>query len=111
MKFGYELIIDLKDCKNVTRETLINYSKELCDLIKMKRYGSPRVVYFGEKELAGWTMVQLITTSSIIAHFTKTEGFINIFSCKNFNKTLALSFTKKYFNAKIDDYKKLTRGK
>ena len=42
---------------------------DLCERIHMKRHGEPFVEHFGEGHLEGWTVVQLIETSHVVAHF------------------------------------------
>jgi S-adenosylmethionine/arginine decarboxylase-like enzyme len=104
--FGYELILDLKDCDLKTissTKKLGEYAKNLCKLIKMKPYGKPVIKYFGEnkKFTKGYTLVQLIETSSITGHFSEhwRAAYINIFSCKKFDASLAEEFTAGFFMA------------
>ena len=70
----------------------------------MEKYGKTILKYFGEKTpyTKGYTLVQLIETSSITGHFSELWGtaYINIFSCKPFNPKTAKEFTKKFFEAK-----------
>lgn len=105
--FGYELIMDLYECDQSiisSKEKLQEYTDELCELIKMKKYGKTLLPYFGEKEAftKGYSLVQLIETSSITGHFSEfwKTAYINIFSCKKYNQVLAKKFTKQFFKAK-----------
>ncbi len=105
--FGYELIIDLKGCDKeviTSKVKLKKYVDDLCRLIKMKKYGKILLPYFGEKAAytKGYSLVQLIETSSITGHFSDfwETAYINIFSCKAYDSDLAKKFTKKYFLAK-----------
>ncbi len=105
--FGYELVLDLYDCdlKVISsRQKLQEYVNKLCRLIKMKRFGDAIIPYFGEHapHTKGYSLVQLIETSSISGHFSESwkRAYINIFSCKDYNHRLALEFTKKFFGAK-----------
>ncbi|MCQ9205118.1 MAG: S-adenosylmethionine decarboxylase [Omnitrophica bacterium] len=105
--FGYELVMDLSGCdiKIIgSREKLKEYIDKLCKLIKMKKYGKTLLPYFGEKEefTKGYSLVQLIETSSITGHFSDywKTAYINIFSCKKYNQVLAKKFTRKFFKAK-----------
>jgi S-adenosylmethionine/arginine decarboxylase-like enzyme len=73
---------------------------ELCDLIEMKRFGETHVVHFGEDErVAGYSMLQLIETSCISAHFANetNTSYIDIFSCKEYDPEVASNFTKNFF--------------
>jgi S-adenosylmethionine/arginine decarboxylase-like enzyme len=105
--FGTELVLDLIDCdadKISSQEHIERFAKELCALIDMKPYGEPFVERFGlgKDFTAGFSLVQLIETSSITGHFSELWGraYINIFSCKEFDADRAADFTKAYFGAK-----------
>lgn len=105
--YGYELIMDLCDCdKKVlsSKKKLKQYVDKLCKLIKMKKYGKTLLPYFGEKMAftKGYSLVQLIETSSITGHFSDLWGraYINIFSCRKFNHISAKRFTRRFFRAK-----------
>jgi len=114
--FGYELILDLEQCdKNIisSRSKLKKYVDTLCELIQMEKYGKTLLPYFGEREeyTKGYSLVQLIETSSIVGHFSDywATAYINIFSCKEYDADLAKKFTKEYFAAKRMRTKFLTR--
>jgi len=100
MIYGYELIINVKDCKNISRDSLKTFVLTLCKKIEMKRYGDCRIVYFGKDEFRGYSLLQFITTSSIVGHFTESEAFLNIFSCKKFDKNIVIDFVKDWFDSK-----------
>jgi S-adenosylmethionine/arginine decarboxylase-like enzyme len=105
--FGYELIINLKGCNFDTltsKRSLQSYVDQLCDLIKMKKFGKTILKYFGESKdfTKGYSLVQLIETSSITGHFSDkwNTAYINIFSCQAYDHKVARKFTKKFFQAK-----------
>lgn len=105
-KFGYELIMNVYDCDlNIlqSREKLIEYVDKLCEIIDMKKYGETLLEYFGlEKEhTKGYSLMQFIETSSITGHFSEhwKIAYLNIFSCKEFERKKASTFTKKFFKA------------
>lgn len=105
--FGMELVLDLVDCDPETirsGEKIAQYTRQLCDVIAMKAYGEPFVERFGlaEPKTAGYSLVQLIETSSITGHFSEAwnKAYINIFSCRSFDTDRAASFTKEFFKAK-----------
>jgi S-adenosylmethionine/arginine decarboxylase-like enzyme len=54
----------------------------------MVAYGQPMIHHFGSGDKAGYTLVQLIETSNITAHFCEESGdaFIDVFSCKPFSR-------------------------
>lgn len=114
-EFGWELIIDLGDCNLETisnGEKLKTFAVELCKLIGMKAYGDPQVLYFGSEIAKGYTLLQLIETSNIIAHFSeKTKAaYINVFSCKFFNCEVAMQFAIHFFGAKVHSHMFLVRN-
>ena len=105
--YGTELILDLYGCSEKTirsRRKLSEFVNNLCALIKMKKYGKTSIPYFGLKNphTAGYSLVQLIETSSITGHFSElwNSAYINIFSCRQFDTEKAANFTKKFFGAK-----------
>ena len=51
---------------------------------------------------SGYSLVQLIETSSITAHFSegKNSVYLNIFSCKSFDPADAAKFCQDYFKAR-----------
>jgi len=53
----------------------------------MVPYGKPQVQHFGTGDKAGYTLVQLIETSNITAHFCEetNDMYLDVFSCKPFN--------------------------
>jgi S-adenosylmethionine decarboxylase len=115
--FGMEVILDLAECDPKTirsRESLVTFAKELCRVIDMKAYGEPLAVRFGlnEPKTAGYSLVQLIETSSITGHFSEewNKAYINIFSCKTFDADVATEFTKQFFGAKSFTQTVVVRG-
>lgn len=113
--WGWSLHIDLSFCDPVvirSKDKILKYVVELCDIIKMKRFGEPQIVHFGEGNKEGYSLVQLIETSCITAHFANdlNSAFIDIFSCKEFEVTLVNYFTTKFFGAQKIGYQLLNRG-
>jgi S-adenosylmethionine/arginine decarboxylase-like enzyme len=105
--YGMELILDLYDCDPKiirSKRKILEYSNKICKLIKMKKYGKPicERFGFGKDYTIGYSLVQLIETSSITAHFSEfwSRAYINIFSCKLFDEKIATDFTEKFFKAK-----------
>ena len=105
--YGYELIMDLYGCDiNIisSKKKLQEYTDKLCELIKMEKYGKALIPYFGKNKeyTKGYSLVQLIETSSITGHFSDNwkTAYINIFSCKKYNHLIAKKFTKEFFKAR-----------
>src|SRR5262245_65053042 len=70
--WGLCTAVDLQDCHpDLIRNAdhIRRYVVELCELIGMQRFGECQVVDFGSGRVAGYSMVQLISTSLIRCHF------------------------------------------
>ena len=85
--WGYHLIIDAGQCDPVairSKAIIAKFAKDLVKKIDMVAYGPPKVVRFGSGTLEGNTLVQLIETSCITAHFAEdtNSAFFDCFSCK-----------------------------
>jgi S-adenosylmethionine/arginine decarboxylase-like enzyme len=65
----------------------------------MVAYGEPQIVMFGEGNKKGYTLIQLIQTSNISAHFCEetNEMYLDIFSCKKYDIDEAVKVVKEYF--------------
>lgn len=75
---------------------------ELCDLIQMKRFGEPMIVWFGQDpNVSGYSLAQLIETSLISGHFAEDSdsAYIDIFSCKAYPPYRAAEFCRQWFGA------------
>lgn len=104
--FGMELVLDLYECdaeKIADGEYIKSFAVELCEEIEMRRFGEPLVPHFGHDNpvTSGYSLVQLIETSSITAHFSeyKRAVYLNVFSCKRFDPEKTASFCRKWFGA------------
>lgn len=101
--WGIASSIDIYDCdpdKIRDAQVIKKFVVELCDLIEMKRFGETQVVHFGEDEkVAGFSMVQLIETSLISAHFANKTNvtYLDVFSCKAYDPETVRSFAQEYF--------------
>jgi S-adenosylmethionine/arginine decarboxylase-like enzyme len=105
--WGYHLILDCSDCLRtaITEPAILTkFTKTLVRAIDMVPYGPPQIIHFGHNQpgLAGYTIIQLIETSNITAHFCDStgEGYIDIFSCKPFNENMAVGVVEQFFNPK-----------
>ena len=105
MAWGYLLSLDCANCEHYSirsATTIEKFVKELVKEIDMKAYGEPQIVHFGADNKAGFTLVQLIETSNIVAHFCEEDNacFIDVFSCKPFTTSTVFNVVKKYFHPK-----------
>jgi len=101
--WGYHLMINAGDCDRsaVTNKNVIyNFCKALVSDIDMVAYGEPQIVHFGEDNKAGYTLVQLIETSNICAHFCDHSGdlYLDVFSCKTFEQEKVINLVKSFFS-------------
>lgn len=88
------------------------FVRMLCTQIGVKRFGSCRVVHFGERdEIAGFSMTQLIETSLISGHFVNltNDVYLDVFSCKYFDPQLVAQLAKQAFEANSVDIDVLLR--
>jgi len=101
--WGIAASIDIYDCDpEIIRsaDKIRQFVSELCDLIEMKKFGDTEVIHFGEEErVAGFSMVQLIETSLISAHFANLTNtvYLDVFSCKTYNPAIVEEFACKFF--------------
>lgn len=101
--WGYHLIINAGLCDPQAlrcKKTITAFAKRLVKDIDMVAFGEPRVVMFGAGEKRGYTLVQLIETSCISGHFAEDQNdiYLDIFSCKPFDKEIALRLFRETFH-------------
>lgn len=105
--FGWLLVVDLHGCDEeaVTKAAHIaTFVAHLCDdALKMRRFGEPLLEWFGEADpkTEGFSVVQLIETSSVVGHFSalRRSAHIDIFSCKEFESQAAVDLCARWFGA------------
>jgi S-adenosylmethionine/arginine decarboxylase-like enzyme len=114
--WGYHLILDCQGCareKIACVENLRNFVKALVEEIDMKAYGEPALEHFAthDADKAGYSLVQLIETSSITGHFVDKNGdaYLDIFSCKPFSIDVAKSVVTRFFDPQKIKVHYLTR--
>jgi len=102
--WGYHLLLDCSGCDKsaITDQSILElWVKTLVKRIDMVPYGEPQLLHFGHNEvhLEGWTVLQFIETSNILAHFNDHtgEGYIDIFSCKDFDIDIAVQTVEEFF--------------
>jgi len=99
--FGYSLHIDMNGCNaNGHKDAIIRlFNETLVKRIHKKANGKPIIRHFGKGIRKGYTLIQLIETSSITAYFMDyaDDAYIDIFSCDYFNPDDALEVVKDFF--------------
>ena len=114
--WGYHLILDCKACdiEKIKNASHIRFFiNVLVKEIDMKAYGEPVIENFASHNstVAGYSLLQLIETSSITGHFVDLNGdaYLDIFSCKPFDIEVAKDVIRKFFNPKKIKMTYLTR--
>lgn len=103
--WGYHLALDIAKCNPIairSKPIIYQFSKKLVKDIDMVAYGDPHIVMFGTGNKKGYTLLQLIETSNISAHFCEEDNgfFLDVFSCKPYDKDIVVDVVKKYFEPK-----------
>jgi S-adenosylmethionine/arginine decarboxylase-like enzyme len=114
--WGYHLILDCKNCdleKIQSPDYIKDFVETLVDKIEMIPFGEPNIQHFAthNSDAAGFSLVQLIETSSITGHFVDKSGdaYLDIFSCKKFDTKKVEELVKSFFNPKKISTTYLTR--
>jgi S-adenosylmethionine/arginine decarboxylase-like enzyme len=102
--WGYHLILDCSGSPQALvtdRDHIHRFALEMVEKIDMVAYGEPIIEHFAthDPDKAGYTLVQLIETSNITAHFVDKDGsfYMDIFSCKPFKNEDAIGVVEKFF--------------
>lgn len=104
--WGIATSIDIYECSaDLIRDAdaIRSFVVELCEIIDMKRFGETQIVHFGEDDrVAGYSMVQLIETSLISAHFANQSNtvYLDVFSCKPYDPEVVRDFAQLFFAGK-----------
>lgn len=102
--WGYHAILDCAGCDQeaiTNPEKLKAWVQDLVAEIEMVPYGDPQIIHFGHnaEHLTGWTVLQFIETSNILAHFcdSSREGYIDVFSCMPYDIEIVKANIEKHF--------------
>ena len=90
------------DMKSIaSRDAIYKFVKDLVQRIDMTAHGEPIIEHLlpGDPK-QGYSLMQLITTSNICAHFMELDGtaYFDIFSCKTFDVEVAKMVVQEYFH-------------
>lgn len=102
--WGKHLILDAAGCspKMIGCPAVIgSFARTLVKRIDMVPFGNPQVVMFGSGNKKGYTLVQLIETSNICAHFVEENNsmYLDVFSCKDFDPEVVKETVYDFFDA------------
>jgi len=112
--WGYHLIVNAGGCplELITDyENIDKFARTLVDRIDMVAYGAPQIINFGSGDKAGYTLVQLIETSNITAHFVDEthEIYLDVFSCKPFKESDVVDHVYAYFEPRQVNFEFIPR--
>lgn len=114
MSWGYHLIIDSSKClghRIRNKSNIVMFAKTLVRRIDMVPFGEPQVQHFGSGNKAGYTLVQLIETSNITAHFVEEtdDMYLDVFSCKPFEVRTVETLVDSFFEPSFKNTRFLIR--
>jgi S-adenosylmethionine/arginine decarboxylase-like enzyme len=83
----------------VDPDSIRRFVPDVIDAIGMRAHGPLALDRFGDGELAGWSAMQFIETSSITIHADEVSGrcFVDVFSCRPFDPDLAAGIAVAHF--------------
>jgi len=116
--FGYELLLDLYDCKPGACDDLAlcyKFLDEIVGYLGMEKQAPPNIFYTDGKKfpdkagLSGWAP---LVESSIVIHTLTPKNFISVdvYCCKKFDIEKAKAFVSKFFLPKRLDAQFILRG-
>lgn len=116
--FGYQLLLDLYDCKPGVCDDLslcYKFLDEITDFLGMEKQAPPNIFFTDAKRfpdkagLSGWAP---LVESSVVIHTLSVKDFISIdiYCCKEFDTKKAKSFASKFFSPKRMDEQFILRG-
>jgi S-adenosylmethionine/arginine decarboxylase-like enzyme len=91
MTWGYHLALDCKNCnkdKITDKDFITMFTNHIIKTAEMIPHGQPQIEYLLEgTDNAGYSVLQMITTSNFTAHFIDSSGdaYVDLFSCKKFD--------------------------
>ena len=100
--WGYHLMLDCSGCNdNISERSIIYFFiKDLVKQIDMVAAGEPIIEHLlpGDPK-QGYSLMQLITTSNICAHFMDLDGtaYFDVFSCKEYDIETVKEIVAEYF--------------
>lgn len=115
MRWGLHAVVNATRCcpKSIRSAAAISaFTLDLVKKIDMVAYGKPQIVHFGTGNKAGYTLVQLIETSNIVAHFVEEydDMYLDVFSCKEFNPETVETIVRNHFRPCAVSCQVLERG-
>jgi S-adenosylmethionine/arginine decarboxylase-like enzyme len=100
--WGMLAAIDLHGCDRARLadpDTIRRFVPAVIEAIGMQAHGPLAIDRFGDAELAGWSAMQFIETSSITVHADEVwcRCFVDVFSCRRFDPERAAAIAVRHF--------------
>jgi S-adenosylmethionine/arginine decarboxylase-like enzyme len=104
--WGKSTAINLYGCNKKTLanpDAIKEFIAKVIKKINMVAHGPTHIERFGSGDLEGYSAMQFIETSSITIHCDEVGGraFIDIFSCRDFDPSVAKESAESFFEANI----------
>lgn len=102
MSWGFHLLLDCSGCNSriYDKESIKDFVNVLICKIEMKPVGDPVIKHLSPTaENTGYSLMQMIETSNITAHFVESNqsAYIDVFSCKEFDPAVVEQVVVEYF--------------
>ena len=115
LHWGIHTALNLQRCCPHTIRSaprILAFSNALVKAIDMKQHGPAQIIHFGEDDKKGYTLVTLLTTSNIAAHFSEdlNAAFIDCFSCKAYDPAVVERVARDFFKPSECERVVLYRG-
>lgn len=116
--FGYELLLDLYDCKSGVCDDLslcYKFLDEIVEYLGMEKQAPPNIFFTDGKRfpdkagLSGWAP---LVDSSVVIHTLSPKNYISIdiYCCNEFDSEKAKAFSRRFFSPKRVDAQFVLRG-
>lgn len=116
MTWGTHLVVDCSGCCKAVSDpsALAGFAARLTEAIGMKAFRAPILEHFAthDPSKGGYSLVQLIETSSITGHFVDATGdaYLDVFSCLPFSADVAIGVINECLSPKSIRHTLLRRG-
>lgn len=112
--WGHHCLMNARKCNSLaisSPRVIEHFTHDMVKRIEMVAYGQPQIQFFGSGNKSGYTLVQLIETSNITAHFCDETGdaYLDVFSCKWFDPMVAKRVVEEWFKPEHIDVMVVSR--
>jgi S-adenosylmethionine/arginine decarboxylase-like enzyme len=117
--FGKHFIIDADDCLGELKERkhIQEFIDVLLSKLDMKKKGETVFEYFEdndynrERDIVGWSVVQIISLSSIVIHINEISRtlYLDVFTCGDLDELMVTLLLSEYFRPKKIKKQMITR--